>query len=431
MTDDFPRMAQVRQVFPQSAPVDIRDTLRHGFERIGSGLRPRARIAVAVGSRGIARLAEIVLSVLTLLKNGGAEPFIIPAMGSHGGATAEGQRAILASYGVTESAMGVPIETSMDVEKIGVSAEGVTVLCSKEALAADGIVLINRVKPHTDFSGALGSGILKMSVIGLGKHAGAVAMHGAATRLGYEPVIRGMARVMLDRSPIIGGIAILENQRHELARLCVLPRDEIEAAEANLLTEARALMPRLPFDEIDLLIVDRIGKNISGSGMDPNVTERWVHGYTSSLMREGRPSPFIRRIFVRGLSAETHGNAIGIGLADVTTSRLVRAMDQRATFVNALTALTPQCAKIPIHFESDREAMQAVLRSLALDDLAKARVVHIHDTLSLEMLRVSSALLEEARRLHSLVIGGDLEALEFDRNGDLDLDALSRKTGAD
>jgi hypothetical protein len=431
MSHDFPRMLRVRQNFPRSPSVDVRATLQREFEKLLSGIHPGARIAVAVGSRGITELAEIVFAVLILLKDAGTQPFIVPAMGSHGGATAEGQCEVLASYGITETAMGVPIRASMDVDQIGVSADGVPVFCSTDAFAASGIVLVNRIKPHTDFSGTLGSGIVKMSVIGLGKHAGAAAMHAAATRLGYERVIWGMGRVMLAGAPILGGVAILENQRHELAKLSVLARDEIEAAEGELLVEARALMPRLPFDEIDLLIVDQIGKNISGSGMDPNVTERWVHGYTSSLMREGRPSPFIRRIFVRGLTAETHGNAIGIGLADVTTSRLVRAMDQRATFINALTALTPQCAKIPIHFESDRDAIRAVLKSLALSDPEDARAVHILDTLSLGELRISESLFEEVKRRPDLVVEGEPETMEFDKNGDLRLDALSRKSGVD
>src|SRR5205823_2668169 len=200
---------------------------------------------------------------------------------------------------------------------------------------------------------ALGSGLLKMCVIGLGKRAGATAMHIAASRLGHERVIRGMASLLLRAAPVLGGVAILENQFHETARLVVLPREEMEAAEDSLLADARALMPLLPFEEIDLLIVDRLGKNISGAGMDPNVIGRGVQGYSSALAREGRSAPFIRRIFVRDLTQETHGNAIGIGLADVTTTRLVRAMDARATSINALTALTPQCAKVPIHFDTD------------------------------------------------------------------------------
>lgn len=374
---------------------------------------------MGVGSRGIAGLPAIVAAVVEQIRAAGAEPFIFPAMGSHGGATAEGQRAVLAEYGITEAALGVPICASMETRLVGTSAESVPVPCSVEALAADGIILVNRVKPHTDFQGTLGSGLLKMCVVGLGKHAGAIAMHEAASRLGHERVIRGMARVLLDAAPVIGGVAILENQFHQTARLSVVPGDGIEAAETNLLAEARALMPLLPFDEIDLLIVDRLGKNISGAGMDPNVIGRSVQGYSGSLQREGRPAPFIRRLFVRDLTPETHGNAIGIGLADVTTSRLVRAIDHRVTAINALTALTQQAAKIPIHFETDREAIERILNSLALPDSRAARVVRIADTLSLVELEVSETLADEVKRRPSLIPLTEPAAMEFDSAGNL------------
>ena len=304
---------------------------------------------MGVGSRGITNLATIVGAVLDQLRGAGAQPFIIPAMGSHGGATPEGQRDVLTGYGVTEDAMGVPIRASLEVRQVGTSPDGVPVFCSVEALDADGISLINRVKPPPDVHGGLGSGLLKMSVIGLGKRAGASAMHSAASRLGFERVLRGMAVTQLRSAPILGGVAILENQFHDTARLVVVPRAEMETAEDALLVEARGLMPLLPFDEIDLLIVDRLGKNVSGAGMDPNVIGRGVQGYSSALKRDGRPSPFIRRIFVRDLTPETHGNAVGIGLADVTTSRLVRALDHRMTYRNSLTAPSQPCPNVPSH----------------------------------------------------------------------------------
>ncbi len=383
---------------------------------------------MAVGSRGIAGLPAIVAAVVEQIRSAGGEPFLFPAMGSHGGATPEGQRGVLAEYGITEAALGVPIHASMETRLVGTSADGVPVPCSVEALAADGIILVNRVKPHTDFQGTLGSGLLKMCVVGLGKHAGAIAMHEAASRLGHERVIRGMAGVLLRAAPVVGGVAILENQFHQTARLVVVPGNEIEAAETNLLAEARALMPLLPFDEIDLLIVDRLGKNISGAGMDPNVIGRSVQGYSGSLLREGRPAPFIRRLFVRDLTPETHGNAIGIGLADVTTSRLVRAIDHRVTAVNALTALTQQAAKIPIHFDTDREAIERILNSLALPDPRAARVVRIADTLSLVELEVSETLTDEVRSRPSLLPLTEPMPMEFDSAGNL---ARSLDTGAE
>lgn len=414
-----PRILRVRQIFPQPPPLDLRATVDSEFAKLRPRIKPGARIAVGVGSRGITNLSAIVAAVLEQLRAAGATPFIIPAMGSHGGATPEGQREVLATYGITEEAMRAPIPASMEVRQIGVSAEGVPVFCSVEAFAADGIVLVNRIKPHTDFFGALGSGLLKMCVIGLGKRAGATAMHVAASRLGYERVIRGMASVILRSAPVLGGVAILENQFHDTARLVVLPREEMETGEDALLAEARALMPLLPFEEIDLLIVDRLGKNISGAGMDPNVIGRSVQGYSGALAREGRPAPFIRRIFVRELSAETHGNAIGIGLADVTTTRLVRAMDARVTSLNALTALTPQSAKIPIHFDTDREAIELLLTSLALPDPRAARLVRIADTLSLVEMDVSESLWAEAGALPNLATVSEARELTFDAEGNL------------
>lgn len=415
----FLRTLRIRQNFPVSPPLDVPATLAAEFAKLRPRIRRGARIAIGVGSRGITHLAEIVAAVIAEIRSAGAEPFIIPAMGSHGGATPEGQREVLVTYGITEAAMGVPIRASLEVRQVGTTGDGVPVFCSTEALAADGIVLINRIKPHTDFFGTLGSGLVKMSVIGLGKRTGATAMHQAAMHLGYERVIRSMAGVLLRSAPILGGVAILENQFHNTARLLVLPSEEIETAEDALLAESRALMPVLPFDEIDLLIIDRIGKNISGAGMDPNVTGRSIHGYSSMLARDDRSAPFVRRIFVRDLTPETHGNAIGIGMADFTTTRLVRAMDERATFINSLTAMTPQSAKVPIHFETDREALDRALDSLALPDRRAARVVRIADTLSLAELEISESLASEVSRHARLDALGEPKDMAFDAGGNL------------
>ena len=404
-------MLAVRQKFPVSQPLDIPAAVQHEFraQNVLSRLKPGAQIAVAVGSRGITNIKDIVAAVLDELKAAGAKPFIIPAMGSHGGATPEGQIGVLESYGITEHSVDVPIRASMEVERLGTSADGVEVFCSVEALRSEGIVIVNRVKPHTDFTGTHGSGVMKMIVIGLGKRTGAATCHGAAARLGFERVIRGVARVTLRRAPILCGVAIVENQFHDTARIAVLNPGEIETREKELLEEARRLMPRLPFDDIDVLIVDRLGKNVSGSGMDPNVTGRWVHGYSTSLADDNRQSPRIRRIFVRDLTPETHGNAIGIGFADITTTRLVNAMDKRVTYVNAMTSLTPHGAKIPIHFDTDRECIAQALSSLAIPDVRQAKVVRIADTLSLVNLEVSEvyADLVKARE--------DLETVEAPR----------------
>lgn len=412
-------MVRIRQNFPVLPPLDVRSTLGREFEPIRTRVKPGARVAVAVGSRGIANLETIVAAVIALLKEAGAAPFIIPAMGSHGGATPEGQAGVLATYGITEQAMGAPVRASLEVRQVGVSEHGVPVFCSVEALQADGVVVINRVKPHTDFAGEIGSGLLKMCVVGLGKRVGAATMHGAAMRIGYEPAIRGIARVIEREAPLLCGVAILEDQFHRTVRLAVVPRGEFERAELRLFAEARRLLPLLPFEEIDLLIVDRLGKNVSGAGMDPNVIGRSVHGYTSELGRGGRRAPFVRRIFLRDLTPETHGNAIGLGMADVTTTRVVRAMDLRKTYINALTSLTPQSAKIPIHFDTDREALELTLESLALDDVGTARVVRIPNTLEVENLDVSESLLGDVRLRADLIVVGEPHELEFDAAGNL------------
>jgi hypothetical protein len=419
MSSTLPRMFGVRQMFPPTPPLDLRAVLESQFAGLRRRLWPGARIAVSVGSRGIAHLSEIAQILVEQLQAAGARPFILPAMGSHGGATPDGQREVLATYGVTEANLKVPIRSSLEVRQIGTSEDGVPVYCSVDALDSDGIVLVNRVKPHTDFFGTLGSGLLKMSVIGLGKHAGALAMHRAASRLGHERILRGMARVVLAGTPVLGGLAILENQFHETARLAVLLNEEIESGETALLTEARTLMPLLPFEDIDLLIVDQLGKNISGAGMDPNVIGRGVQGYSGSLQRDQQPSPFIRRLFVRDLTQETHGNAIGIGLADVTTTRLVRAMNPQVTAINALTALTPQSAKVPIHFETDREAIERTLDSLALAEGESPRVVRIRDTLSVSQLQVSDGLAEEVSKNSQLKVTSASATMEFTPDGNL------------
>src|SRR5205085_9317971 len=293
----FPKMLAVRQHFPKSPPVDVRSTLREQWAKAPIQLKSGASIAVAVGSRGITNLQSVVACVIDLLKSAGAKPFIVPAMGSHGGATPEGQTEILAEYGVSEARLGVPIKAAMEVERLGAAGDGINVFFSAEAFRSDGIIIINRVKPHTDFSSdSLGSGLLKMLVVGLGKRIGAANFHLSSTRFGYEPVLRSIARVILASTPVLCGVAIVEDQSHETAAVTLLKKEELEAREADLFRMAKGLMPRLPFEDVDLLIVDRLGKNISGAGMDPNITGRWVHGYSSMLGGQNQPGPKIRRL---------------------------------------------------------------------------------------------------------------------------------------
>ena len=420
MNELFPSMLSVRQKFETALPMDVEAAISEGFEAIRPKLKSGMRVGLAVGSRGISNLSEIVLLVVQELKSAGTKPFIIPAMGSHGGATAEGQIALLAGYGVTEAKMGVPIRPSMEVKQLGKSAAGRAVLWSQEATTADGVLVINRVKPHTDFSGNIGSGLMKMLVVGLGKHAGASAYHSEALMVGYEQGLIDLTKVVLANAPILGGVAIVEDAMHRLAHLEFVPANSILIRESELCEMAKRLMPTLPFDEIDLLIVDQIGKNISGTGMDTNIIRRGVHGF--SLTPElSKSKPFIWRIFVRDLTAETHGNAIGIGMAEATTQRLVEKIDTAALHTNVITARSVQCAKLPMVFDTDAEAIKAMLKSLPDPNPDEARIVRIKDTLTLGEFEISTAL-EKAAIAHPAITSIDqMGQMSLDQDGNLKL----------
>lgn len=419
MGNDVPRMMAVRQQFLTSATLDIRASVESAFHAgIAETIVPGSSIALAVGSRGITNLRLIVCQLIDQLKRTGCRPFVLPAMGSHGGATTEGQLDLLAGYGITERALGVPIRGSMDVELVGRTSDGLEVFFSTEALRADGIIGVNRVKPH-NFDGRIGSGIMKMIVVGLGNKRGAQAFHAMASRIGHEASLRSAAEILLRAAPILGGLAIVEDQLHQTALIEFLPRERMISREEELLVRAKELMPSLPFNDIDLLIVDQMGKNISGVGMDPNVIGRDVQGYSASLRIQDARNPTIRRIFARDLTPETHGNAIGIGLADVTTSRLVRSIDYHATYINALTSLTPQTAKIPIHFESDREAIEQALASLALPDNSQPKVVRISNTLFLENVEISHAYFDLLANKSTLCPTGQWKRMQFNQAGNL------------
>jgi Lactate racemase N-terminal domain len=414
---DFPKMVVVEQKIPAAPAYDIPQEVTRHFTQSGllQKIKPGSRIALGAGSRGIVNIREIVIATIEVLKSTGAEIFIVPSMGSHGGGTPEGQAHVLEEYGITPQSTGVLIDTRMDARKVGTTPAGTDVFTAEAAMEADGIVLINRIKPHTDFSGAFGSGLMKMCVIGLGKHKGAIAMHAAASRLGHEACIRAAARVILQHAPVLGGLALIEDQNHQTAVMEVVAAADFETREAVLFQKAKELMPKLPFDEIDLLIVDEMGKDISGAGMDTNVIGRSVYGYHSWLLP---PEPgkrlHIHRIFVRDLSHATDGNAVGIGMADFVTTRCAEAVKKGPTYTNSLTALTPYMAKIPIHFDTDRECIERALTSLALPDLSKARVVRIVNTLSLKRVQVS-----ESYKLDGLEVKSAAKELEFNEAGNL------------
>jgi hypothetical protein len=340
-------------------------------------------------------------------------------MGSHGGATPEGQIQVLAGFGVTEQYLGVPIQASMEVRSLGTVLNGQEVLFSVPALKADAVIAINRVKPHTDFRGPLGSGILKMLTIGFGKQAGANSAHRAVVHLGHEAVVREFSKLILASVPVLCGIAIVEDQHHQANHVEVLLPDGIANAEERLIGMARDLMGRLPLDQIDLLIVDEIGKEISGAGMDPNVTGRDGSGYSDSLLAKSHWGPTVFRIFVRDLSLATHGNGIGIGMADFTTSRAVKALDLSCTYMNALTSIKLLGSKIPIHFDSDREAIQQALATLASAHPESLRVVRIANTLNLERLLASESCIKLLEGRPGISISGAPQPMPFDENGNL------------
>jgi hypothetical protein len=402
-------------------PCDYANVLPRQFADTGvlSQLRPGARIAIAVGSRGISNLKEIVSVVIETVRRAGGIPYVVPAMGSHGGGTPEGQAHVLADYGLTPESLGVRFETRMDVRCLGTSENGVEVMFSEAALESDGIIVINRVKPHTDFHGAIGSGILKMTAIGLGKYQGAGICHAAARRLGHEAVIRAAARVILTKAPILCGVAIVEDGDHKTADVQVLAPQNLEQREEALLVKAQSLMPKLPFNEIDLLVVDFMGKDLSGSGMDTNVIGRSVHGYSTSLHGTEVRKAQVDRIFVRELTPASNGNATGIGLADFTTTRAVRQINHRASYTNALTAMVPSAVKIPIYFDTDREVLSWAIASLALPEPAMPRIVRIANTLSLDRFQASEWYADQILAQSDLGVTRTAHDMEFDSESNL------------
>jgi hypothetical protein len=415
---NYPKLLRVRQHFERPRVADIAAAVSATLQpmSLDRRIRPGQTVALTAGSRGIANIPVILKATADHLKRFGAKPFLVPAMGSHGGATAEGQRALLESYGVTEEFVGVPIRSSMEVVPVGSTPEGYPVVLDKHAAAADHIGVVARIKPHTGYHGVIESGLLKMMMIGLGKHAGALTYHRILLEQPYDAVVRSVSRVMRSGAPIAFGLGIVENGYDETAKIeGVLPA-EFEKREEELLTTARRLLGRLPLRQADLLIVDEIGKDVSGSGMDTNVVGR-------KRAFRGQPPPpelpVIRQIFVRGLSEKTHGNATGIGSADFTTTRLVRAMDYRATVINCLTAGYPEGAAIPVHFETDREAVDAALVILGRRDPHEARIVHIRNTLDLEEVEVSEPCLGEPHQTEftPLTSAGPVR---FDAGGDLE-----------
>ena len=413
LADRFPRMLRVKQQFAGPTVADAAEATRQALARLALPVRPGQSVALTVGSRGIVNIDVVVRAAVAHVQALGAHPFIIPAMGSHGGGTAEGQQKVLARYGVTEATMGCPIRATMDVVQIG-EVLGLPIWLDRHAAEADWIGVINRVKPHTGFTGEIGSGLLKMMTIGMGKHRGAIQAHRANIRLGYETMIVGLGRKMLEVARIAFGLGLVENGYDETALVeAFLPAD-LEAGERALFARATAWMAKLPFDPIDLLVVDEIGKEISGTGMDTHVIGR--HG---TFFEKPFEHPRITFIVACDLSAHTAGNANGIGLADFTTRRLADQIDWTPTYVNALTACSPRGPKLPPVLDTTREAIGVALSCLGLERPEEARVVRIKNTLRLAEVEVSEAFAKELAGRDDLAVLGEAAPMAFDAGGSL------------
>jgi hypothetical protein len=400
------RLLLVRQTFPDLRLADVAGEVTRQLEASGfaARLRPGARIAIGVGSRGIANIAVIVHAVVQYWRRHGMTPFIFPAMGSHGAATPEGQAGVLAHLGMTDESMGCPIVSRLEVVSLGTTGEGIEVFMDAAAHAADAVMVVGRVKWHTNFNGTIESGLMKMMAIGLGKFAGAQKYHTHAQRIGLEQVIRSAGRKVLQSGRMIGGLAILEDAHHNTAKLDAIPAACMEQREEDNLALAKSWMPRLPCD-LDVLIVDEMGKNISGTGMDAKVVNRGPNSEYNPW--PGLPS--VRRIFVRDLDPRSYGNAVGIGIADVTTERLVRHIDWEPTRVNALSSGTTSRIRVPVQFASDREALSWISGTAGKLDPADVTYGWIRNTLELDRLMISPHLRSLVEAQPQIAIEDEIE----------------------
>jgi hypothetical protein len=411
----FPRLVVARQKFPDRRIPDVAAEVRSQLagSNFASKLKPGARVAIGVGSRGIHNIATIVRNVVGYWKDQGMQPFLFPAMGSHGAASAAGQADVLAHYGIVEETMRCPVLSQLEVVSLGKTADGIEAFMDKLAYDSDGVMLVGRVKWHTDFAGKIESGLFKMMAIGLGKFAGAQRYHSYAYNLGLEHVIRSVGRQVLKSGKILGGLAILEDANHNTARLDAVPVEVMEQREEENLALVKTWMARIPFD-LDVLILDEIGKNISGAGMDTKVANRGVNG-------EYNPwdtAPKFSRIFVRDLSDLTYNSAVGLGMADVVTDRLVNRTNWEPTYINSLTANTPAAVRTPIHFPTDRECIERIAPTVGKQDLAQVTYGWVRNTMELGRLAFSENLRAQIESNPGLEIEATID-FDFDGTGNL------------
>ena len=401
----LPRFVEVHQALPSPAEADVPGTARAAARTLATGLRPGASVAITGGSRGIARIAEITGTVVAELDALGMRPFVVPAMGSHGGATAEGQAEVLAGYGITEQTMNAPVRSSMAAERVGMSVDDVPAYFDQIALGADAVFVLNRVKPHTILRGELGSGLVKMLSVGLGKHIGAQTIHLAGLQRHVVPV----AETLLGRTPLRGGIAVVESGEGQVAHVEAVPVETFTTRDKELLNVARSYMPHLPIEPLDVLVVRRMGKNFSGTGIDPNVV-----GMYRRL--GGEPDHDIATIVVLDLTEDSHGNATGVGMADLITQRLRDKIDWQATSVNCITSQFLGGMKLPFALATDREAIEM---AAALYDPATVRMAVVDDTLHMGRVWLSESLIDEVRRRPELAWKGEPAPLAFSADGAL------------
>lgn len=411
---EIPRMLKIKQFFNNCAINDVENKLNEKLNNIDvlRNIKKGAKIAVAVGSRGVRDIDIITKTVINDLKNRGLEPFIIPAMGSHGGATAEGQKDVLRELNITEDNMGCHIKSSMEVVKIGKIDNGLPVYIDKLAYNSDGIIVINRVKPHTAFRGEIESGLCKMLVIGLGKQKGAESCHALGFKYMEENIIK-MTDVILNKAPILFAIGTVENAYDNIMKIEVVKKDNLVETDKRLLKLAKENMAKIYFDEIDVLIIDRIGKDISGDGMDPNITGRYPTPYAYG-------GPSVSKMVVLDLTEHTYGNANGMGTADFATRKLADKINFEATYVNGLTSTVVTPTHLPTILENDMDAIKAAIKTCNAFDITKAKIVRIKDTLHLNEIYISESLLPEAEKNKNIEILSNLTEMPFDSNGNLE-----------
>lgn len=403
----IPKMVKVRQKFDAPEISDVAEEVWNAIRSAGviNRINQGDRVAIAVGSRGVAELPSIVRETVSAVKTAGGEPFIVPAMGSHGGATASGQEEVLEQLGITEISCGAPIRSSMEVEEVGRLENGLPIYTDKNAFEADKVIIINRIKPHTAFRGEVESGLMKMITIGLGKQKGAEAAHAFSFKYMAEHV-KEMAKIVIEKVPIIFGIGSLENAYDRPAKIVALPAEDFASKEPELLLEAKALMPKIMFDQIDVLVVDEIGKDISGDGMDPNITGKFATPYASG-------GPEITRIAVLGLTEKTHGNANGIGMADMTTQKVMNEIIWEKGYANALTSTVISVIKLPMVLENEELAVKAAIKTCNAFDLDQVRVVRIKNTLEIRDIWISESLIKEAKEMEDIEILSEPEVMKL------------------